>query len=143
MFAAKGLNLDEMVTLSGAHTVGISHCSSFGDRLPRNASDPMAMNPRFASSVTRKCKSASSTVDQDFKTPNKLDNQYYKNVLNHEVLFTSDAALESSKTKRLVKQNLVPNVWETKFKQAMRKMGGIGVKTRANGEIRKNCRLIN
>ncbi|XP_047051063.1 peroxidase 2-like [Lolium rigidum] len=143
MFAAKGLNLDEMVTLSGAHTVGISHRSSFGDRLPRNASDPMAMNPRFASSVTRKCKSASSTVDQDFKTPNKLDNQYYKNVLNHEVLFTSDAALESSKTKRLVKQNLIPNVWEIKFKQAMRKMGSIAVKTKANGEIRKNCRLIN
>jgi hypothetical protein len=143
MFAAKGLSLDEMVTLSGAHTVGISHCSSFGDRLPRNASDPMAMNSRFANSVTRKCKSGSSTVDQDFKTPNKLDNQYYKNVLNHEVLFTSDAALESSKTKRLVKQNLTPYVWEAKFKQAMRKMGAIGVKTSANGEIRKNCRLIN
>jgi peroxidase len=82
-------------------------------------------------------------VDQDFKTANKLDNQYYKNVLNHEVLFTSDAALESSKTKRLVKQNLTPYVWEAKFKQAMRKMGAIGVKTSANGEIRENCRLIN
>ncbi|KAM0884537.1 hypothetical protein ACQ4PT_030929 [Festuca glaucescens] len=143
MFAAKGLSLDEMVTLSGAHTVGISHCSSFGDRLPRNASDPMAMNSRFAKSVTRKCRSGSSMVDQDIYTPNTLDNRYYKNVLNHEVLFTSDAMLESSKTNYLVKQNLKPYVWETKFKQAMRKMGSIGVKTSANGEIRKNCRLIN
>jgi catalase (peroxidase I) len=143
MFAAKGLSLDEMVTLSGAHSIGISHCSSFADRLPRNASDPMAMNSKFAKLVTRKCKSSSSTVDQDFKTPTTLDNKYYKNVLNHEVLFTSDAALESSKTKRLVKENLIPYLWEAKFKQAMRKMGSIGVKTSANGEIRKNCRLIN
>jgi peroxidase len=82
-------------------------------------------------------------VDQDIYTPNTLDNRYYKNVLNHEVLFTSDAALESSKTKYLVKQNLKPYLWEAKFKQAMRKMGSIAVKTKANGEIRKNCRLIN
>ncbi|KAM0837536.1 hypothetical protein ACQ4PT_061571 [Festuca glaucescens] len=61
---SKGLSLDEMVTLSGAHTVGISHCGSFADRLPRNASDPTAMNSKFANLVTRKCKSASSTVDQ-------------------------------------------------------------------------------
>ena len=143
MFKVKGLNLDEMVTLSGAHSIGISQCSSFADRLPRNASDPMAMSPKYANLVTKKCKTPSSKVFQDIYTPGTLDNRYYKNVLNHEVLFTSDAALESSKTKKLVKQNLTPYVWEGKFKRAMVKMGGIGVKTRANGEIRRNCRLIN
>ncbi|CAM0907010.1 unnamed protein product [Alopecurus aequalis] len=144
IFAAKGLSLDEMVTLSGAHTVGVAHCSSFADRLPRNASDPTAMSPGFAKFVTRKCGSDNTTtVFQDFKTPLTLDNKYYKNVLSHEVLFTSDAALESSNTKKLVKDNLKPYVWEAKFKKAMVKMGGIGIKTKANGEIRKNCRLIN
>jgi peroxidase len=144
MFAVKGLNLDEMVTLSGAHTIGASHCSSFADRLPRNASDPMAMSPSYAELVSRKCKEGvNPLVHQDIHTPVTLDNKYYNNVLNHEVLFTSDAALESSETKKLVKENLIPYVWEGKFKQAMVKMGGIGVKTKANGEIRKNCRLIN
>ncbi|KAI5008351.1 hypothetical protein ZWY2020_009399 [Hordeum vulgare] len=139
MFKNKGLTLDEMVTLSGAHSIGISHCSSFnGDR-------PTAMNSTLADLVTAKCSSGGNpTVDQDIRTPRDLDNQYYKNVINHEVLFKSDAVLESSTTIESVKQNAkYPLLWEEKFRQAMVKMGNIDVKTRNNGEIRHKCRSIN
>ena len=95
MFAAKGLSTNEMVTLSGAHTVGISHCSSFSDRLPANASDPTSMDTRLAMSVERQCnKSGDPTVVQDVVSPINLDGQYYQNVLDRKVLFTSDAALK-------------------------------------------------
>ena len=144
-FAAKGLNADEMVTLSGAHTVGISHCSSFSDWLTSNSSD---MDPSLKSTLQEKCKSDSgrdNVVVQDIKTPSKLDNQYYKNVLSHEVLFESDATLlTATDTSDAVRANAKnKNEWEEKFKAAMVKMGAIEVKTSADGEIRTSCRVLN
>jgi catalase (peroxidase I) len=144
-FASNGLNTDEMVTLSGAHTIGISHCSSFSDRLTSNSSD---MNPTLKSTLQAECRSNSgsdNTVVQDKKTPDNLDNMYYKNVLSHEVLFTSDAALMmATDTSDAVRANAKDtNQWEEKFKAAMVKMGAIDIKTAANGEIRRSCRVLN
>ncbi|KAL6657517.1 hypothetical protein ACP70R_005297 [Stipagrostis hirtigluma subsp. patula] len=143
MFAAKGLDTDDMVTLSGAHTVGRSHCSSFSDRLPPNSSD---MNATLSSSLSRQCNSSGDpTVMQDLVTPNDLDRQYYRNVLNHEVLFASDAALlASNQTADMVSANAdTPGLWESKFKAAMVKMGRVGIKTSADGEIRRTCWRVN
>ncbi|BAF22325.2 Os07g0638800 [Oryza sativa Japonica Group] len=140
-FADKGLDADDMVTLSGAHSIGVSHCSSFSDRLASTTSD---MDAALKANLTRACnRTGDPTVVQDLKTPDKLDNQYYRNVLSRDVLFTSDAALRSSETGFSVFLNVViPGRWESKFAAAMVKMGGIGIKTSANGEIRKNCRLF-
>ncbi|CAM0906468.1 unnamed protein product [Alopecurus aequalis] len=147
LFESKGLSLDDMVTLSGAHTVGIAHCSSFADRLPRNASDPLAMHSALADSLTKKCRSGSSTptVDHDFKTPGDLDSQYFMNVLDGKVLLKSNAALmSSSETEAKVRFHAYyPWVWAGRFKAAMVKMGRIEVKTSANGEIRRQCRFVN
>ncbi|KAF7091798.1 hypothetical protein CFC21_094353 [Triticum aestivum] len=148
-FASKGLTADEMVTLSGAHTIGISHCSSFSssfsDRLNPSTSD---MDPTLMSSLREQCKSdtgSDNTVVQDIKTPNKVDNKYYKNVLSHEVLFSSDAALMTADdTSAAVRANAKDNgVWEEKFKAAMVRMGAIDVKTNLNGEIRRKCGVVN
>jgi len=147
MFAAKGLDTVDMVALSGAHSIGRSHCSSFSrDRLPpSNTSD---MNPAFATQLKANCTSptgADNTVAQDYKTPNQLDNQYYWNVINHKVLFASDAALlKSGDTAGLVyAAALFQQEWEDRFGKAMVKMGGVEVKTAANGEIRKMCGYVN
>ncbi|CAL5084318.1 unnamed protein product [Urochloa decumbens] len=148
-FAAKGLDVDDLVVLSGAHTVGRSHCSSFtrDGRLNASTSD---MNPALAASLRQQCPASPTaandpTVAQDVVTPVRLDNQYYKNVLNRNVLFTSDAALlKSGKTAAAVLLNaFVPGVWEQKFAAAMVKMASIEVKTGANGEVRTNCRAVN
>ena len=144
MFAAKGLDTEDMVTLSGAHTVGRSRCSSFSDRLtPNSGSD---MNATLAADLAKKCGGGGDpTVVQDFVTPDAMDNQYYRNVLNHNVLFASDAALlKSNDTMRLVYDNAASQtLWQSKFGETMVKMGSIEVKTSANGEIRTMCGVIN
>jgi peroxidase len=82
---------------------------------------------------------------QDVVTPNVLDRQYYKNVLNHKVLFTSDAALLTSEgTAKMVADNAnIPGWWEGRFAKSMVKLASVEVKTGGQGQIRKNCRAIN
>ncbi|XP_047042914.1 peroxidase 2-like [Lolium rigidum] len=156
MFAAKGLNQNEMVVLSGAHSIGRSACSSFPDRLPPAANSSTAMEPKLAGQLTATCSAGSSVnVPQDAVTPDRLDNQYYKNVVSRDVLFNSDASLTtSSQTEDLVEfyagnlpflggKFLGPLAWYHDFEDAMVKMGYIGVKTSAEGEIRKTCAFIN
>ncbi|OEL25126.1 Peroxidase 2 [Dichanthelium oligosanthes] len=146
-FAAKGLDVEDMVVLSGAHTVGRSHCSSF---VPDRLAVPSDINAWFANLLRRRCPANPTpandpTVNQDIITPNAFDNQYYKNVLAHKVLFTSDAALLTTPaTAKMVQDNAnIPGWWEGKFKAALVKMSQVEVKTGMQGEIRKNCRVVN
>ncbi|KAG8063267.1 hypothetical protein GUJ93_ZPchr0003g17613 [Zizania palustris] len=149
-FAVKGLSVEDMVILSGAHTVGRSHCSSFvSDRL--NASVFSDIDAGFARYLKTQCPLDATpggndpTVMQDIVTPTTLDRQYYKNVLAHTVLFTSDAALLTSPdTAKIVVDNAnIPGLWEDRFKKSMVKMASIEVKTGYQGQIRKNCRAVN
>ncbi|KAM0827944.1 hypothetical protein ACQ4PT_067867 [Festuca glaucescens] len=141
-FAAKGLSLEDMVTLSGAHSVGRSSCDSFSDRLSSNSSD---MDPGYAAYLRKQCSGYGGTAAQDYRTPDDLDTEYYRDVVSHDVLFGSDAALmDSNETAKMVRDNAsVRGLWESKFVAAMVKMGGVGVKTSADGEIRKKCWIIN
>ncbi|PAN15089.1 hypothetical protein PAHAL_2G463600 [Panicum hallii] len=146
-FRVKGMNVDDLVVLSGSHTIGRSHCSSFSDRISTPPSD---MEPGLATILKGQCPANPNftndlTVVQDIVTPDKLDNQYYKNVLNHKVLFNSDAALLTSTqtARKLVESAFVRGRWEKKFAKAMVKMAAIEIKTAANGEIRQNCRVVN
>jgi len=147
-FAVKGMSAEDLVVLSGAHTVGRSHCSSF---VPDRLAAPSDINPGLAWFLRSRCPANATsggddpTVMQDAVTPNDMDNQYYRNVLSHTVLFTSDAALLTSpETAKLVVDNArIPGWWEDRFKKAMVKMASIQVKTGYQGQVRRNCRAIN
>jgi peroxidase len=146
-FVVKGMSVEDLVVLSGAHTVGRSHCSSF---VPDRLAVPSDINPGLAGFLRGRCpanptSSDDPTVMQDVVTPNDMDNQFYKNVLSHTVLFTSDAALLTSpETAKLVVDHAkIPGWWEDRFKKAMVKMASIQVKTGYQGQVRKNCRAIN
>ncbi|KAK1678493.1 hypothetical protein QYE76_039341 [Lolium multiflorum] len=156
MFAAKGLNENDMVVLSGAHSIGRSSCNSFTDRLPPAANSSTAMEPILAADLTNTCSAGSVNVPQDFKTADTLDIQYYKNVLSRDVLFNSDASLTTSlltngwvdfyagNRPSFLGKYLAPFVWHNDFGEAMVKMGNIGVKTGPpQGEIRSKCWSVN
>ena len=152
-FAQKGLSLDEMVTLSGAHSIGRSHCSPFSKRLynfsEKYLQDP-SMDPIFARDLKTKCPQNANngndpTVPFDVITPYRLDNKYYKNLKNHRGLLSSDQSLLSSpSTVGIVRNNARHDqALAYKFAAAMVKMGYIEVLTGSQGEIRKNCRFVN
>lgn len=150
-FAVQGLSQREMVFLSGAHTIGRSHCSSFSNRLYNfnsTVSQDPSLDPAYAAQLKTQCprnSNAGQTVLMDPRTPNQLDTNYYRDILVNRGLFTSDQALLASpNTAALVRSNA--NNWllfQKNFVAAMIKMGKIGVLTGNQGEIRGNCRRIN
>lgn len=156
-FERKGLSLDEMVTLSGAHSIGNSHCSSFSDRLYEfNSTHPQdpSMDRRLAAYLRTKCPpppttetetDSDPTVPLDISTPNCLDNKYYKNLQHHRGLLTSDQTLFTSpSTAQMVRNNgRHHSKWAKKFAKAMVRMGSIEVLTGSHGEIRKKCMFVN
>ncbi|KAL8474377.1 hypothetical protein ACS0TY_031009 [Phlomoides rotata] len=151
-FAAKGLNTKDLVVLSGAHTIGISHCSSFTNRLynfsGRGDQDP-ALDSEYAANLkARKCRSINSTtkVEMDPGSFKTFDLSYYKLVLKRRGLFQSDAALlTDSRTTSFITQ-LVGGSLQNFYKEftaSMEKMNLIEPKTGSAGEIRKHCALVN
>ncbi|XP_027073464.2 peroxidase 5-like [Coffea arabica] len=152
-FANKGLRPDEMVTLSGAHTIGRSHCISFSNRLfnfnTTTTQDP-SMDPSYAAQLAQQCPQGSISnpnlvVPMDPSTPTIMDTCYYDNILANRGLFTSDQTLltNPSTANQVIQNAQNPLLWENKFADAMVRMGQIGVLTGDAGEIRANCRVIN
>ncbi|XP_052148985.1 peroxidase 5-like [Oryza glaberrima] len=151
MFGAKGLTQAEMVALSGAHTIGVSHCSSFSNRLyssgPNAGQDP-SMDPSYVAALTTQCpqqqgQPAAGMVPMDAVTPNAFDTNYYAAIVANRGLLSSDQALLADQTTaaQVVGYTNNPDSFQTDFAAAMVKMGSIGVLTGNAGTIRTNCRV--
>ncbi|KAG2307704.1 hypothetical protein Bca52824_027452 [Brassica carinata] len=86
-----------MVALSGAHTIGFSHCKEFTDRVARV--NDTGYNPRFADALTKACSNYRNdptiSVFNDVMTPNKFDNMYFQNIPKGLGLLESDHGLYS------------------------------------------------
>ncbi|OMO87348.1 Plant peroxidase [Corchorus capsularis] len=145
-FGQRGLSMEDLVALSGGHTLGFSHCSSFQNRIHNfNATldvDP-TMNPSFAASLRSVCpahnkvKNAGSPLDSSSFV---FDNAYFKLLLQGKSIFSSDQALLTNpKTKALVtKFASSQEAFENAFVKSMIKMSSIT----GGQEIRLNCRVV-
>ncbi|KAL2486652.1 Peroxidase 5 [Abeliophyllum distichum] len=101
-----------------------------------------SLDPKFASSLKRKCPKSvtNNRVNLDVAIPNKLDNQYYKNLEKKMGLLSSDQTVENSGLTANIVAKYVNNpiLWAADFAASMIQMGLIDVKTGNQGEIRKN-----
>ncbi|XP_062101892.1 peroxidase 64-like [Humulus lupulus] len=147
-FGQRGLSLEDLAALSGAHTLGFSHCASFQNRIHNFSAthdvDPN-LHPTFASKLKGKCplhnkaKNAGVPMDPSSKT---FDNTYYQLILQRKTLFASDhSLLELPKTKELVYRfaRSKNDFWQA-FVKSITKMGSI---SGSGQEIRKDCRVVN
>ncbi|CAN4096106.1 unnamed protein product [Withania somnifera] len=140
-FAKKWMSVDEMVTLSGAHSIGIAHCAVFASRLyPQNKQQNLPIDPEYKRMLKSICPpdalpngtAIANPANFDVLTPNRLDNSYYM------------ALKMILKPLKLVNFNArYGRVWAKKFADAMVHVGTLDVLTGRKGEIRKNCHYVN
>ncbi|KAL2335133.1 hypothetical protein Fmac_016346 [Flemingia macrophylla] len=146
-FTAKGLTLDDMATLLGAHTVGSAHCSFFQNRLT-NGVDP-TMDPALELRLLQICGSNSNSSDPsvflDQNSSFAFDNGFYKEVMMRRGILHLDQQLALDNMTRGVVESYAANDsdFQTKFAAAMVKMGAIDVLLDDEGEVRANCRQFN
>ncbi|KAH9550974.1 hypothetical protein CY35_10G099600 [Sphagnum magellanicum] len=142
-FAARGLSVEQMVALSGAHTIGLAHCSAFSNRLSPTLDSTLA-SP-LAQSLLTLCPSGSNnTTNLDVTTPTKFDAAYFRNLQVGLGLLTSDAELQSDgSTSGFVSANTNFNTFAANFISSMIAMGNVEVLTGTAGQIRTNCHAFN
>ncbi|KVH89897.1 heme peroxidase [Cynara cardunculus var. scolymus] len=149
-FGNKELNMDDLVILSGAHTIGNSRCVLVARRLYNFTGigdvDP-SLNATYAQTLRKICpnpQNPATTLEMDPDSSLTFDSDYFRSLNQHKGLFVSDAALltnQQSAQMTEVLQN--PDVFFARFARSMVRMGAIEVLTEGQGEVRKSCRVIN
>ncbi|KAG0564658.1 hypothetical protein KC19_8G129000 [Ceratodon purpureus] len=156
LFKANGLSTQDLVALSGAHSVGTAGCKEIRDRL---TASPATLDPTYGAALNKSCPPGSAADSDachwewqcaekrnnlDVTTPNVLDEVYYKNLQNKKGLLTSDQNLQSNpETRPMVAANTQMRTFGPNFAMAMVKLGNIVHLSGTQGEIRLNCRRFN
>ncbi|KAI9083095.1 hypothetical protein K1719_034999 [Acacia pycnantha] len=143
MFRAKGLTAQEMTVLSGAHTIGQAQCNFFRNRIYNENN----IDASFA--ATRRATCPRTGGDTNLapldSTTNKFDNTYYNDLVSRRGLFHSDQVLFNGGSQDALVRSYSSNsaLFFRDFAAAMIKMSRITPLTGSQGEVRKNCRVVN
>ncbi|EFJ07254.1 hypothetical protein SELMODRAFT_236348 [Selaginella moellendorffii] len=150
-FARQNLTVQDLVHLSGAHTIGQSQCQFFSPRLYNFSNtgvpDP-TLNATYRAELQQACPrnaNATNRVALDRGSEFVVDNSYYRNLVAGRGLLRSDQELTlDSETESIVRSFAGDeNRFQLRFRRSLLKMGELRIKTSANGEIRRNCRRVN
>ncbi|CAB4312387.1 unnamed protein product [Prunus armeniaca] len=145
IFQSHGLGLQDLILLSGGHTIGLARCTTFRARIYNDTN----IDSEFAASLQKGCPANGgddNTVPID-STTTHFDTVYFKSLLQKKGLFHSDQELfksDGSNSDNLVQHySNSPQDFEEDFGASMVNMGNIKPLTGSDGEIRLNCRKIN
>ncbi|RDY14726.1 Cationic peroxidase 1, partial [Mucuna pruriens] len=146
-FAKKNFTIQELVTLSGAHTIGLVRCIFFRARI-YNESD---IDPTFAQKMQKECPlegGDNKLSPFDSTSPFVFDNSFYKNLLKKKGLVHSDQQLFATSgsgptNSQVTRYSRNMGNFKKDFADAMVKMNMLTPLTGSQGQIRINCRLIN
>ena len=142
------------IIVAAGHTIGISHCSSFINRLynftgNENTSDP-TLDSEYMERLKLKCQQNTPNnnvfVEMDPGSFRTFDEHYYELVSKRRGLFQSDAALlDDPQTKAYVDNHRYGNREDffRDFGLSMVKMGRTQVLTGNLGQIRAVCSTVN
>ncbi|KAL7149146.1 hypothetical protein ABFS83_05G020100 [Erythranthe nasuta] len=146
LFARKGLSLEELVVLTGAHSIGSAHCSVVSGRFfdPRKTAD---IDPGYLIKMRSLtfCEDDSQDLPFDPYSQQKMDSRFYKELLAKKALLESDQNLANEPRGNAVMKRYVGDQqgWLKKFTISIKKVGEMDVLTGDRGEIRRQCRFVN
>ncbi|XP_068651299.1 peroxidase 20 [Aristolochia californica] len=155
-FAVQGLSPTDLVVLSGSHTIGRSRCLSFKQRIYTEIGEEEYDHHRrysgfrriLRSICPRTSKRDNALVPLDFMTSTRFDNLYFRNVLQGKGLLQTDNVLVAEDPEGEI-SNLVwrfaadQHLFFREFALSIVKMGRINPLVGEEGEIRRNCRVLN
>ncbi|XP_043696626.1 LOW QUALITY PROTEIN: peroxidase 21-like [Telopea speciosissima] len=148
-FDSIGIDVEGIVSLLGAHSVGRVHCLNIVGRLYPDIDPTMA--PEYGERLRHRCPSqdpdpkAVQYARNDLETPMVLDNMYFKNILAHKGLLLIDQQLASDpRTAPFVEKMGSDNdYFHLQFSRALLLLSQNNPLTGDQGEIRKDCRYVN
>ncbi|KAL9225994.1 hypothetical protein vseg_001855 [Gypsophila vaccaria] len=150
-FRAKSFTPEEMVVLLGCHTVGISHCAFFQDRLYEGTSQfDSNMDSNLRRLMISTCPQGTTSnniafLDQNSQSSNKVDNSFYDQILKQRGILAIDQALARDSTTKdfVIQLARNPSLFNSELASAMIKLQALDVHLGNKGEIRKTCNRFN
>lgn len=142
-FEDQGLDKEDLVVLSGAHTLGLAHCRNFRARINNDTN----IDPAFAAHLRTICPQVGgdSNLAPLDSTPNSFDAKYFSNLVSKRGVLRSDQILfNGGETDEIVSiYNGDQKKFFKDFAKSMIKMGDINPLTGNRGQIRVKCRRVN
>lgn len=145
-FQKQGLDLQDLVVLSGAHTIGLARCAVYQPRLYNDTN----IDEKFKADLQKSCPNPSRQNNNTYPldlTWMKFDAVYYQDLLQQKGLLHSDQELYRNDggqaDKLVVSYSNNADSFLEDFGKSMIKMGNIKPLMGMDGEIRLNCRRVN